>query len=113
MVQNRNNLIELFIGNISNSIVHQILEKAIDEEDIRKHYNKELLTSLDVAKRYRAKINPQNAKLPEKDISYIKDKVIIKVMAELKLRISKGYQNIDLRLVKPTVDKILNETKVK
>lgn len=31
MPQNRNKLIELFIGNIVNAIVHDILEKAIDK----------------------------------------------------------------------------------
>ena len=32
MPQNRNQLIELFIGNITNAIVHRILEKAIGKE---------------------------------------------------------------------------------
>ena len=34
MPKNRNQLIELFIGNIANSIVHRILEKAIDKQEI-------------------------------------------------------------------------------
>ena len=31
MTQNRNQLIQLFVGNIYNAIVHEILEKAIDK----------------------------------------------------------------------------------
>ena len=49
MSQNRNKLRELFIGNISNSIVHRILEKAIDDENIRKYYDKEFSISKDYA----------------------------------------------------------------
>lgn len=41
MVQNRSKLIELFIGNISNAVVHKILGKAIDDDNVRNHYNKE------------------------------------------------------------------------
>lgn len=93
-------------------MVFDILEKAIEEDNIRKHYNKELLVSLDVAKKYRAKINPIDTKLPEKDIRYIKPRITKKVMAELKQRISKGYQNIDIELVEPTVDNLLKETNV-
>ena len=55
MTQNRNKLIDLFIGNISNSVVHEILEKAIDNEEISRRYEKELTTSLEIAKKYREK----------------------------------------------------------
>ena len=95
MVQNRKRLIDLFIGNISNSIIHKILEKAINDEKISNRYNKELLTSMEIAKKYREKINPNNKHLPCKDINYIKTKIKNKVRAELKIRISKGYENID------------------
>jgi len=107
MSQNRNKLINLFIGNISNSVTHKILEKAIDEEDIRKRYGKEFSISLDIAKKYREKINPINAPLPDKDIRYIKDKIIQKVRVELEKRISKRYKNIDLELIEPTVNSLL------
>jgi len=72
MSQNRNKLIDLFVGNISNSVVHMILEKAIDEDNLRKHYDKidednlrkhydkEFSISLDIAKNYREKINPKH-----------------------------------------------------
>jgi len=75
MSQNRNKLIDLFAGNISNSVVHRVLEKAIEEENIRSHYDKEFLASLEVAKRYRDKINPINTPLPGKDIAKIKEKI--------------------------------------
>ena len=71
MAQNRNKLIDLFIGNISNSIVHKILEKAINDKELANRYNKELLSSLKIARRYREKINPVNAPLPDKDIEHI------------------------------------------
>ena len=58
MVQNRNKLINLFIGNISNSIIHDILERAIKNEEISNRYEKELTTSFEIAKKYRNKINP-------------------------------------------------------
>jgi len=109
MSQNRKKLIDLFIGNISNSVVHKILEEAIKEEIYRKRYIKEFSTSLDTAKRYREKINLINMPLPDKDIAYIKEKIIRKVKAELEQRISKGYQNIDIRLIEPIVDSILKK----
>lgn len=110
MVHNRKKLIDLFIGNISNAILHSSLEKAVEDEIIRKYYNKEFLNSLDIAKKYREKINPINDAL--KEASEIKDTIIKKVTNELKIRISKGYKNIDLSLVEPTADDILTELKV-
>ncbi|MEK6830761.1 MAG: hypothetical protein AABX77_01930 [Nanoarchaeota archaeon] len=65
MPQNRNKLIDLFIGNISNAIIHEILERAIDQEEIADRYRKELNNSLNKAKEYREKINPTNAILPD------------------------------------------------
>lgn len=53
-----------------------------------------------------------DAKLPEKDINYIKQKIFRKVFAELSIRISKGYENIDLELVEPTIDKMLEESNI-
>lgn len=112
MPQNRNKLIELFIGNISNAVVHEILAKAIDDENIRSHYNKELKVSFDIAKRYRKNINPINTELLEKDRDYIREKTFRKVKAELILRISKGYKNINLKLIDDVLDKRLNEMNV-
>jgi len=116
VVQNRNKLIELFIGNISNSIVHQILEVAISKElmadKYTDRYRKELMTSFEIAKRYREKINPVNGPLPDRDIAYIRTKIINKVRAELMIRISKGYKNIDLALVDELVDKALRDADI-
>lgn len=113
MTQNRSKLIDLFIGNLANAIAHKILEEAVDDEIIRKYYDKELLNSLKIAKNYREKINPINEPLPEKDIKHIKNKIIGKVQSELKLRISKGYKNINLDLVEDTANKMLVDMKVK
>ena len=114
MGQNRNKLIELFIGNISNSIIHNILEKAIKAEKdyIADKYRKELITSLEIAKRYRDKINPINASLNNKDISYIREKTIRRVKAELLIRISKGYENINLNEIEKNVDEALKKTDI-
>ena len=112
MAQNRNKLIGLFIGNISNSVVHKVLEMAAAEEELANKYNKELTTSFEIAKKYREKINPASAPLPENDISHIRNKITSKVISELKLRISKGYENIDLDLVEEFVDEKLKDANV-
>ena len=39
---NRNKLISLFVSNLSNMIVHKVLEKAIDEPEIANFYYKEM-----------------------------------------------------------------------
>ena len=112
MVQNRNKLIDLFIGNIANAIVHEILEKAIEKEEIADKYRKELELSWRIAKKYRERINPTNTRLPEKDYQYMKTKVTNKVRAELIVRISRGYGNINVGLVEEVVDKALKNIKV-
>lgn len=112
MVQNRNKLIELFIGNISNAIIHEILERAVSKELMAGKYRKEITISFEVAKRYREKINPLNKLLPDKDAEYIKTKIINKVMAELMTRISKGYKNIELDLIEDLVDRALKNTNI-
>lgn len=112
MVQNRNKLIELFIGNLSNSIVHKILEIAIDNIELSNKYEKELTTSFEIAKRYREKINPINLPFPDKDINYIKTKIKNKIRVELSIRISKGYKNINLELIDEIIDKYLNDMNV-
>ena len=113
MTQNRSKLINLFIGNLANAVVHKILEEAVDDEIIRKYYDKELLNSLKIAKNYRERINPINKPLPEDDIEYIKNKITSKVQNELKLRISKGYANINLDLVEDAVNEMLVNINVK
>jgi len=112
MVQNRNKLIDLFIGNAANSIVHKVLEIAIENSEIANKYNKELITSRDLAKKYREKINPKDSPLIERDIEYIKSRIINKIRAELLLRISNGYKNINLNLIDGFVDNFLKEMKI-
>src|SRR3989338_11062371 len=109
MPQNENQIIDRFVGNLSNVIVHRILEKAIEDTNITNKYIKEVKTSLDIAKRYREQINPKNKDLPDKDISYIKEKIILKVKSELAMRISKGYTGINTNLIEPFVDGALRE----
>ena len=81
MSQNRNKLVELFVANLANAIVHQVLEKAIDNSEIANKYVKEFKTSWEIAQKYREKINPANAPLPEKDLTEIKTKITKKVNA--------------------------------
>jgi hypothetical protein len=108
-MKNRNQLIDAFISNISNAIIHKILETAIDMPDITEKYVKEVKNSWEIAKNYREKINPANRSLPFHDIEEIKRKVISNVNSELKLRIDKGYKNINLALVEEFIDKDLKE----
>ena len=112
MPQNRNKLIELFIGNISNAVVHEILERAVGKELMADKYRKELATSFEIAKQYREKINPANKPLPNRDVEYIRNKIINKVKAEIMIRISKGYENIDINLIEKLVDKALKNTDI-
>ena len=107
--QNRKKLIDLFIGNLSNVVVHQISLEATDNLEIASKYEKELETSLEIARKYRKKINPRNSNLFEKDLQYIKTKVKNKAISELKKRILKGYKNIDLNLVEVYIERILKE----
>lgn len=112
MVHNRNKLINLFIGNLSNAVLHHILEQAIHQEELTQRYHKESITSLTLAKEYRAKINPLGFSLPASDGVYIRQKVLQKVTAELNLRISKGYQQINISLAEEFVDQALKDLKI-
>jgi len=108
---NRNKLLELFISNLSNVIIHSILEKATEKPEIINVYSKEMKNSLEISKIYREKINPISTPLPEADIEYIKTKIKRKVQSELSLRISKGYTNINLSAIDEEIDKVLKELK--
>ena len=112
MVQNRTKLIELFISNLANSIVHEILERAIDREEIADKYRKEIKNSLDISKTYRKKINPVSSPLPTGDSLYIKKRIKKKVERELKLRIFRGYENIDLSLVDKEIEEYLKKLEI-
>lgn len=110
---NRNKLIGVFISNLANAVIHQILEKAINKREIADVYNKEVRNSWEIAKKYREKINPVSKTLPDKDIEEINKRIINKVRAELKLRIERGYENINLGLVDEFIEKALREMNVK
>ena len=117
MPQNRNQFIDIFIGNLTNAIVHEILEKSIinKEELADKYSNKyrnEVINSYNIAKRYREKINPLNKPLPIKDITHIKDKIKNKVNLELQTRINNGYKNINLDLINQEIDNKLKDLKI-
>src|SRR3989338_5633867 len=109
---NRNKLIQLFVSNLANVIVHEILEKAIDKPEISQVYNKEIKNSLEIAKAYRKKINPSDKTLPDYDIKEIKQKITNKVKTDLILRIQKGYKNLDLSLIEILVVNKLKELRV-
>lgn len=113
MSQNRNKLLDLLIGNLSNVVVHKVLEESAKEEILRNHYDKESLISFNIAKRYREKINPVQRELPDKDIEYIKKEVLKKAYQELNRRISKGYEGLDLSLVEGILEDLLQDLKVK
>lgn len=112
MVQNRNKLLDLLTGNLANAVVHKVLEEATEDELRRKYYDDELSNSIEIAKNYRKKINPVNEPLPDKDAAEIRERIVSKAEAELKLRIAKGYENINLGSVREVADKLLAELKV-
>ena len=114
MPQNRKKLIDLFIGNISNAIIHEILVGSIKgkSKEIASYYQKEIENAINLSKKYREKINPIKKSFPDKEIMQIKTKIIAKVKAELRIRILKGYKNINLNLVEELADKVLKNFKI-
>jgi hypothetical protein len=109
---NRNKILNLFVSNLSNVIVHKVLEKAIDNPEIANFYSKEMKNSFQIAKNYRNKINPIDKVFSLKDKEDTRTKIINKARTELNLRISKGYNNIDISLVEEYVDELLRDLKV-
>ena len=112
-MQNRNHIIKLFVGNLYNSIVHSILEKAININEIKSKYSKEFKTSFEKAEFYRQKINPVDTPLPLKDMQIIREIIINRVKVELNSRVLRGYKNIDFSLIEPTVDNFLKKMNVR
>ena len=111
-MQNRNKLIGLFIGNLANAIVHAILEEAIDRKEIADRYRKEWKTSKDIAVAYRKKINPAEFPLPSTDVEHIRAKLRKRINSELKSRIARGYQNINLERIDILIEKYLKECRI-
>ena len=112
MTQNRNKLLDLFVGNLSNAALHRVMEHSASDEELRKYYGKEALNSMKMAKNYREKINPIGTALPKDDGENVRRKVIERVKNKLNTRISKGYKNIKLDLVDKVVDELLLEMKI-
>jgi len=111
MPQNRPDLIKRFIGIASNTVTHKILINTEVEENTKNHYKLEIERDIDIALKYRDKINPIGDVLPEKDSEEIRNKILLKVKSELLKRKDKGY-NIDFSLIDKEVDKFLKENKV-
>ncbi len=57
-------------------------------------------------------INPINRPLPDKDVEYIKNKIMNRVRVELMSRILKGYEGIDLSLIEGLTDRALKNSKI-
>lgn len=112
MGQNKNQIISILIGNLSNAIVHKILEKSIDKNELIGKYRNEAINSYNIAKRYREKINPVDNILSINDSEYIKEKLRTKVRNELNLRISKGYTNINLTLIDSEIENFFIELRI-
>ena len=91
----RNKLLELLAGNLANAVLHRLLEKAIDDDNISSKYVKEINNSWELSKRYRDKINPIDRPLPNEDIELLRKKIIQKVKAKAQVRMSHGYKNIN------------------
>jgi hypothetical protein len=111
MSQNKADIIKRFVGVASNTITHKILIKSELEEDIRKHYSKEISRDVEISLKYRNMINPVHNILPEKYAKDIMNKIVLKVKAELLKRADKGY-NIDFTLVDKEIYTFLKECNI-
>lgn len=112
MTQNRKKLIQLLIGNLANAVVHEILEKSIDNEELISRYREELFNSFQIAKKYREKINPLDSFFNEAVVDDIKKKIHARVKSELLFRISKGYTGIRLESIDRIIDKMLKDLNI-
>src|SRR3989338_2721577 len=111
MSQNRTDLIKRFIGVASNIIAHKVLIKTELEENLREYYAKEIKRDIDIALKYRNRINPMNKLLPKRDSKEIRESILLKVKAELLKRIDKGY-SVDLSKIDEEIDNFLKEQNV-
>lgn len=112
MTQNKGRIIDLLIGNLANGIVHSILEKSAGFIGLSEKYRKELINSFNIAKTYREKLNPLNTPLTYADKNYIRFHLQKRVNSELRLRISRGYKNINLSLIEEEIDNIFKKLKI-
>ena len=109
-MQNKSKLVRIFIGNIANAVVHEVLENAIEEQSLRSHYGTEMQNSFLLAKRYREKLNPADKPLPES--IEIREKIVKKATQELNIRIKKGFTGIDMDSTNKITEKLLKKLKV-
>ena len=112
MPQNRKKMLDLFIGNISSAISHEILMISTENKELASRYKKERDNLIVISEKYRHNINPISDILPDKDIEYIKSKVKNKIKSELSSRIKKGYRNINLNIIEELIEKYLRAVKV-
>ncbi|MDD4877735.1 MAG: hypothetical protein PHO02_01715 [Candidatus Nanoarchaeia archaeon] len=106
---NKSKLVRIFIGNIANAVVHEVLENAIEEQSLRSHYGKEMLNSMQLARKYREQLNPIDKTLPES--VNIRRQIVKKAEQELKLRIKKGYTGINIDSTSKIAEKLLKKLK--
>ena len=112
MVQNKNKLIDHLAGNLATAVVHKVLEQAASDEHLKQYYAGEVSNSLERAKGYRERINPVGEPLPGKDADEIRERVIRGAAAELKLRIARGYRDVNLEMTNEVAEKILAGLKI-
>ncbi len=108
----RNKNISKMISNLANAVVHQILEKAIDKDEVKEYYKKEIKNSWELSKNIRNEINPIDRIFNINEVNEILRKLKNKINSELNLRINKGYEDIDLSLVDIYVINSLKELKI-
>ncbi|MBI2650532.1 hypothetical protein HYX04_04420, partial [Candidatus Woesearchaeota archaeon] len=80
-------------------------------KDLRNYYTKEIERDIDIALKYRNKINPVNRMLPQRDSKEIKENIPLKVKAELQKRVDKGYK-VNLSKIDEEIDDFLKEQNV-
>ncbi|MDO8655733.1 MAG: hypothetical protein Q7K45_00715 [Nanoarchaeota archaeon] len=94
-------------------VIHKVLEASAKEDILRRYYDKESLISFNVAQKYRELINPVQRELPFQDIEEMTQDIKRRVKKELELRISKGYEGINLNLIEQILENLLRELKIK
>jgi len=109
---NKSAIIERFTGQVATLIVHIIIDKSSESEEMHQKYVKEINNSLSLAEKYRNDINPIDRPLHSSDIEYIKQKIYGKVKAELQSRTLRGYENIQWDLINEEIDKLLKKLNI-
>lgn len=110
MTQNRNKVLSLMTGSLSNAIVHSILELSCDETALKEKYKKEASDSFQIALKFRNRINPLFRLLPQR--SLIEIRVARRVEAELNNRIKRGYVGVDMTLVRTQIEEYFRELRI-